>query len=214
MKTSRGNRAPALRAAARELFLEKGYTGTTMELVSRRAGFSKRTVYLYFKNKDDLLLEVASEGLDRLRVSLEDVDVDSLAYEDAIQTIMERYIRFASDDPQYFRFIFQEATQAMITNASEALRERMANLERACLRVPARLVERGIAEGIVPPVDPQDAAIVFWGTVTGIFLLSVGGSQTVLPDNRLGIIRQALMVLYHGFKNLPGQPRPTGVETT
>lgn len=214
MKTSRGSRAPALREAARELFLEKGYAGTTMELVSRRAGFSKRTVYLYFKNKDDLLLEVASEGLERLRASLDDVDVDALAYEDAIQTIMERYIRFASDDPQYFRFIFQEATQAMISNASEALQDRMANLERACLRVPARLVERGIAEGIVPPVDPQEAAIVFWGTVTGIFLLSVGGSQTVLPDNRLGIIRQALLVLYHGFKNLPGQPRPTGVETT
>lgn len=204
MESSRGNRAPALLEAARALFFEKGYGGTTMELVSRRAGFSKRTVYLYFKNKDDLFLTVASQGLDRLQASLEDVDVDALAYEGAVETIMERYIQFASDDPKYFRFIFHDATQSMISNASEPVRERMAQQERACLRVPARVVEKGIAEGIVPVVDPEEAAIVFWGTVTGIILLSLGGSQTILPDNRLDIIRQAVWVLYHGFKNLPG----------
>ncbi len=190
--------------AARELFFDKGYGGTTMEMVSRSAGFSKRTVYLYFKNKDDLFLAVASQGLDRLQAALEAVDVDALGYEEAVETIMEEYIRFASDDPEYFRFIFHDATQSMIANASEPVRERMAQQERACLRVPERVVDKGIAEGIVPVVDPQEAAIVFWGTVTGIILLSLGGSQTILPEKRLDIIRQAVWVLYHGFKNLPG----------
>jgi len=205
MESSRGNRAPALLEAARDLFFERGYSGTTMDLVSRRAGLSKRTVYLYFKNKDDLFLAVASQGLEQLQASLEDVDVDGLDYEEAVETIMERYIRFAGDEPEYFRFVFHDATQSMITNASEPVRERIAHQERACLRVPARVVEKGIAEGIVPVVDPMEAAIVFWGTVTGIILLSLGGSQTVLPDNRPDIIRQAVWVLYHGFKNLPGQ---------
>jgi len=190
--------------AARELFLNKGYAGTTMELVSRTAGFSKRTVYLYFKNKDDLFLAVASQGLDRLQASLEDVDVEALEYEAAVETIMERYIRFAQEEPEYFRFIFHDATQSMIANASEPVRERMARRERACLRVPARVVEKGIADGVVPAVDPLETAIVFWGTVTGIILLSLGGSQTILPDNRMDIIRRAVWVLYHGFKNLPG----------
>lgn len=205
METSRGNRAPALIEAARELFFEKGYSGTTMELVSRRAGFSKRTVYLYFKNKDDLFLAVASQGLEQLQASLEDVDVDGLDYEEAMETIMERYIRFAADESEYFRFVFHDATQSMIANAGEPVRERIARQERACLGVPARVVEKGISEGIVPAVDPLEAAIVFWGTVTGIILLSLGGSQTVLPDNRPDIIRRAVWVLYHGFKNLPGQ---------
>jgi AcrR family transcriptional regulator len=205
MESLRGNRAPALLEAARELFFEKGFAGTTMEMVSRCAGFSKRTVYLYFKNKDDLFLAVASQGLERLQASLEAVDVYALPYEEAVETIMERYIRFASDDPEYFRFIFHDASQDMIANASAPVRERIGQQERACLRVPARVVEKGIADGIVPAVDPLEAAIVFWGTVTGIILLSLGGSQTILPDNRLDIIRQAVWVLYHGFKNLPGR---------
>jgi AcrR family transcriptional regulator len=208
MQSSRGNRAPVFLKAAQELFFAKGYAGTTMEQVSRRAGFSKRTVYLYFKNKDDLFLAVASQGLEWLQAGLEDVDVEGLEYEVAVDSIMDRYIRFAADSPEYFRFIFHDATQDMIANASESVRERIAGQERACLRVPARVVEKAVAEGIVPPVDPREAAIVFWGTVTGIILLSLGGSQTVLPDNRPDIIRRAVRVLYHGFKNLPGLAAP------
>ncbi len=204
MKSSRGNRAPVLLKAAQELFFKKGYAGTTMEQVSRLAGFSKRTVYLYFKNKDDLFLAVASQGLCGLQGALEDVDVEGLDYEVAVESIMERYIRFASDSPEYFRFIFHDATQDMIANASEPVRDRIAQQERACLRVPARVVEKAVGEGVVPAVDPEEAAIVFWGTVTGIILLSLGGSQTVLPDNRPDIIRRAVRVLYYGFMNLPG----------
>lgn len=205
MESSRGNRAPVLVEAARDLFFRKGYAGTTMEQVSRRAGLSKRAVYLYFKNKDDLFLAVASQGLTILQASLEEVDLGALSYEEAIEAIMERYIRFASDHPEYFRIIFRDASAEMVGNASEEMRQRVAEHERACLRVPARVVEQGIAEGIVPPVDPTEAVIVFWGTVTGILLLSLGGSQTVLPEGRLDIIRRAVWVLYHGFKNLPAE---------
>lgn len=211
VQSSRGNRAPALIEAAEELFFRKGYGGTTMEQVSRRAGFSKRTVYLYFKNKDELFLTVASRGLAELQAALQQVSLEGLGYDEAIAAIMEVYIRFATESPAYFRIAFQEATKEMMANVGDEVRERVASQERACLAVPARVVEQGIAEGIVPPVDPEEAAIVFWGSVTGIILLSLGGSQTVLPDNRIEIIRRAVWVLYHGFKNLPDQFWPARV---
>lgn len=211
VESSRGNRAPALIEAAEDLFFEKGYSGTTMEQVSKRAGFSKRTVYLYYKNKDELFLTVASRGLAMLQSALEKVPVTDRGYEEAITDIMEVYILFATERPEYFRIAFQEADKRMLANVSVEVRDLLASQERACLAVPARVVEQGIAEGMVPPVDPEEAAIVFWGTVTGIILLSLGGSQTVLPDNRIEIIRRAVWVLYHGFKNLPGQYWPANV---
>ena len=57
-ESSRGHRGPALLSAARQLFFKRGYIGTTVEQVAKAAGFSKRTVYLYFKNKDELFLSV------------------------------------------------------------------------------------------------------------------------------------------------------------
>ncbi len=50
---------------AAELFLERGYQGTSMSLVSQRLGGSKATLYGYFKSKEDLLLAVLEEEVAR-----------------------------------------------------------------------------------------------------------------------------------------------------
>lgn len=40
--------------AAQACFLEKGYAGTSMDLVAAKAGVSKATIYSHFASKDDL----------------------------------------------------------------------------------------------------------------------------------------------------------------
>ncbi len=50
-------RKPILRNAAR-LFSEKGYRGTTVDDIVQATGIAKGTFYIYFKSKEDLLIEV------------------------------------------------------------------------------------------------------------------------------------------------------------
>ena len=45
-------------AAARELFATKGYEDTTIAEIARAAGVAVGTVYLYFQNKHEILVEV------------------------------------------------------------------------------------------------------------------------------------------------------------
>ena len=47
------------------LFLEHGYQGTSMSLVSQRLGGSKTTLYSYFRSKEELLLAVLEEEVVR-----------------------------------------------------------------------------------------------------------------------------------------------------
>jgi len=56
-------RPAELLAAALELFVEKGFSGTRLEDVAARAGVSKGTLYLYFENKEDLFKEVVRQNL-------------------------------------------------------------------------------------------------------------------------------------------------------
>lgn len=202
--STRGNRGPALLEAARALFFEKGYASTTMEQVARRAGLSKRSVYLYFKNKDELFISVASEGISHLQRRLAELDLESDSVEALMTATTEVYLAFAHDEPEYFRIIFRDTTAEMVANASPELRARVAEQEHACLDVVARIVARGIDEGAIPPVDPMETALIFWGTVTGIILLSLGGSQTVLMHkSREQMIERAVRVLYQGVRTLP-----------
>src|SRR5512145_2567634 len=50
-------------AAALEVFVEKGFSATRLDDVAARAGVSKGTVYLYFKNKDALFKAVIEAGM-------------------------------------------------------------------------------------------------------------------------------------------------------
>ena len=92
----------------------------------------------------------------------------------------------------------------MMRNASDELRERLAVQERACLTTVVHVVERAIDQGITPPIDPWETAVIFWGMVTGIILLSLGGSQTVFSRrSREELIRKAIWILFEGFKHAP-----------
>lgn len=52
--------------AARKLFLDLGYAGTSMDAVSAEASVSKQTLYTYFPAKVDLLKAILEDELDRL----------------------------------------------------------------------------------------------------------------------------------------------------
>ena len=46
---------------AKAVFAERGYQQATLEEIAQRAGMSKATIYLYYKNKDDLFLHVVED---------------------------------------------------------------------------------------------------------------------------------------------------------
>ena len=48
------------------MFFEKGYFGSTIDEIARRAGISKGTVYLYFKNKDELYVSLMLPMVDEI----------------------------------------------------------------------------------------------------------------------------------------------------
>jgi len=58
-------------AAAIAVFSEKGFHQARMEDISRAAGLSKGTLYLYFKNKDALIKAIASKVFHRELAELE-----------------------------------------------------------------------------------------------------------------------------------------------
>jgi TetR/AcrR family fatty acid metabolism transcriptional regulator len=55
---ARASKRDAILDAATRVFAERGFFGAQVADVARRAGVAAGTVYLYFKNKDDLLISV------------------------------------------------------------------------------------------------------------------------------------------------------------
>jgi len=196
------NRRDEVLGAARELFIVNGYRGTTVEQIARHAGYSKRTVYLDYLNKDELFITVCAEGGELLLGKLGQIQDDGPSVEEGIDRLLEVYVEFSRDHSEYFRMIFSEASPEIIANCTPGLRERVAELERACLQVMVEFVERAVREEVISPTDPWEVAGIFLGAATGIILLSMGGSQTVFTRKTLeSLVKKAIWTLWQGLKS-------------
>ena len=195
------NRRLEVLDAARELFFSNGYRGTTIQQIARHAGYSKRTVYLDYLNKDELFITVCAEGGELLLEQLREIPLDGSQSEEYINSFINVYIAFSSEHREYFRMIFSEATPEIIANCSEELRTRVADLERACLGVLVAWCERAMTLELIPVMDPWEVAGMAVGTSTGIILLSMGGSQTVFSPKTLeSLVKKAVWTMWRGLR--------------
>src|SRR5882724_1149937 len=81
----------AIRNAANALFLEHGVDSTTVDAICAMAGVSKGTFYLYFRRKEDLLLEYGLQRLRRIREMVPEL-ITRPTFRDALNAILDEVV--------------------------------------------------------------------------------------------------------------------------
>src|SRR5690349_18879884 len=100
----------ALFAAAEEIDAH-GHVAFTMERVAKRLGVTPAALYRHYKNRDELLREVTWQIFQRYVLT---VDAAALAEsDDALAAIGRAYVRFAVENPGWFRLQFSVAGSAL-----------------------------------------------------------------------------------------------------
>jgi len=88
-------------AAARQLFAEKGIEETSMDDIARRAEFTKRTLYSYFKSKEQLILAAYTDSIETfLLVLTEAMDAEGTGF-DQLYAFGETYFEYCSRYPGF-----------------------------------------------------------------------------------------------------------------
>src|ERR1700675_1669299 len=92
--------------AAKQLFVEEGYAATTIRRIAAKLGISSTALYVYFQDKDAILVEICDATFAGLIAKLDDVRRDSTDPLDALAKSLERYIRFGLDHPNEYELTF------------------------------------------------------------------------------------------------------------
>lgn len=111
-----------IRAAAEQLFNERGYEQTTTKEVAERAGVGEATLFRYVSNKHELLLLVIGERMDMMLQAIEDADKEMATstttardYVERIYAIFRARARFYATDPEnvtsYLHYGFKAGSQ-------------------------------------------------------------------------------------------------------
>ncbi len=69
MASSKNERSERILRAAMQLFHERGFDGVGVDLIGERAGMSGPAIYRYFAGKDEILVTLVDEAIDRVLMS-------------------------------------------------------------------------------------------------------------------------------------------------
>ncbi len=99
-----------IREATREFFIKKGYDDTTTREIALRAGVGIGTVFIYAKNKRDLLFLIANDELDEVARKSEAAVSDHASLLENLLAIFRQHYRFYAKQPALSRLLLREMT--------------------------------------------------------------------------------------------------------
>lgn len=191
--------------AARDIVGEQGLDALSMRALAVRIGYSPATIYLHFRDKDEILRGVMEEGFKRLSATMKR-ELSKLP-EDA--TPLERYAmsgrayaRFALENTGYFRAMFKMPRVAHVEMCPEPVEGGVASAEEARDH-GVTLVRRAIASGEMAATDAERAALIGWSLIHGLTSLYLSGhlsEQVSSHEAFIGLIDSAIETLGLGWK--------------
>ncbi|CTQ52345.1 transcriptional regulator BetI [Roseibium album] len=158
--------------AARDLIEQHGPDGFSMSDACRLAGVSTAAPYRHFSSKQDLLTEVAMDGLRRLGAEMEKQASDyPRGTVPSIAAIGRAYVSFAIREPHTFRLMF--STEPHSGRIDEVKQVGMGSYGVLLREVALYLSEQDITEAVLRTAFP------LWSQVHGLSFLSIDGKLEV-----------------------------------
>lgn len=194
--------------AAKELFFDRGYRDTTIEMITERAGVSTGTFYLYFKSKREIYTTLYADGIDIFhRMAEEAISWPGMKTLARLSAIAHAYYRFYTEHAAYFEilaFIHMHQTELKEPSEMASLLDRKAI---DLLRMIEGVIKEGVESGELTPMDTWKATNVLWGMMDGLVVLAERKNVMVMGVSLEDLIKQALEIVFYGMvtRNASGQ---------
>jgi AcrR family transcriptional regulator len=188
----------AVLQAAAQLFNERGFHATSLDDIAARLNVSKPTLYYYVKNKDEILLQCVSQGLE---MTLEGIEASRVAGGNAVDQLRACMQAYTDIVMQPFGMCLIRVGDEEVPEPSRTELRRMKSEIDLAFR---RLVAQGVEEGSLQPCDPKMTAFVIAGALSWIGRwYQPGGEYT--PDQ---ISQQCIATLCSGVLRREEGPAP------
>jgi AcrR family transcriptional regulator len=202
-----GNLKEALIRAALELIAEKGPAGFTFAEAARSAGVSPAAPYRHFRDRDELLADVARQGFEQFAAALARAwDNGRPDPSTAFERLGKAYLAFARAEPAYYSAMFEAGIPLDI---SAELRQ-AADSAFAVLRSATEQLVATMPAANRPPVLMM--ALHVWALSHGIASLFGRGDagRRTLPMTPEELLEAGMLIYLRGlgFPEAPRSDRP------
>jgi len=153
--------------AAKQLFVEEGYAATTIRRIAAKLGVSSTALYVYFPDKDAILVEICDATFAGLIAKLDEVRRDATDPLDALAKSLERYIRFGLRHPNEYELTF-------VTRRAKELQKLKPENEKLGMQAFGRFydcVDAVVRAGLTNDSDTSRLTQQLWAAIHGLVAL-------------------------------------------
>lgn len=167
--------------ATLRVFSEKGYTPMVLDDVAREAGIAKGTLYLYFKDKEDLFHSTIMSVIEDYAEMLERELRDDMPPLEVLELTARSFISYFGKNRDFFNIHLTVITYNLMSNYSRLFGDLM-NRHREFFSFLSGVMEGGKRQGVIRRDAPtRDLVIAYYGildqSVSSMVLYQDGGEM-------------------------------------
>lgn len=175
--------------AAIDVFLKKGYEGTTTKEIARVAGISEGTIFRYFKSKKDILLYTV-DILSKNAISDFLKELGPQSPKQKAKDLLKSYYYFTMENQELIKFIITE---------SQYYDDLKDKFNKDIVSKLIKTTEKALKSVLPPNTNYHLAAEALLGVFLGISMVKATVKEDDIENEKL--LMETLNMLFHGIKN-------------
>lgn len=173
--------------AAKDLFAKDGFDNVSVRKIALKINYSPAALYRYFKNKEELIISLKVEGMDRfgkMQAHLKDID-------DPFERLREGgriYLNYARNEPEYYDLLFNRSAPSFCDPQKWVGKphQNFINFRET--------VRQCIETGVLGDVSVDIAVASLWASVHGLASLAATGRlESIMPNLDIGTIFEGVL---------------------
>jgi len=186
--------------AATELLASQDYEQFSLRQVAERIGYTPTTIYLYYKDKAELLHAVLDEGFAKFEQQMHAAEASSDEPVTCLINLGQAYLSFGLAQPTYYRVMFMQRSDYMLHPLPGEIAPRIAVLTGL-----ATSIQNAIAVGAMKPGDSEIYASLLWSMMHGIVSLAITMPQMMPPERAQAVAHEMMAMTVQGLRPLPNK---------
>ena len=179
---------------AKAVFAERGYQQATLEEIAQRAGMSKATIYLYYKNKDNLFLQVVEKLVETAIAETTQAAEAPGAPLDKLARLVCGKMAFYEHEREFFRIYLNEK-HGLEVAPKDPHKRLLRHMYLQGVDMLARVLQEGIDAGVLRPMETRRLAFFLQEMMSTVLGQRIQGkAKTSVEEDA----KQLLDLFLHG----------------
>ena len=164
--------------SATKLFLKEGYEKTSIRNIADDIEYSPATIYLYFKEKDEIFFQIHEQGFMLLAKDFNQFELLKDPFE-RLSQLGHTYLKFGINNPDYYDLMF-----IMRAPLNEISCHEKWDAGDGAFQVLIKTVQECIDQKLIAKEDAHTAAMTIWSFVHGMVSLYIRERfKSLIPEN-------------------------------